>query len=87
MKTHYAHIEGGNESDPETHYSRTFCGLEYYESPATDNKKYVTCKNCLKTINRNNRIVRDGVASAYLRGEFFKAQINQFAFFHSNLSY
>lgn len=49
MKTHFAHIEYGNESNPNTEKGTTLCGLEYYESPATDKVKFVTCKKCLNS--------------------------------------
>jgi len=51
MKTHFCHIEWGYESDL-TYYSDTACGLVECESDMSDDKTYVTCKNCLKVLNR-----------------------------------
>ena len=55
MKTHYAQCDRANESDNQDYWSRTTCGLEECESPMTEDTKYVTCKNCLKVINRLRR--------------------------------
>lgn len=51
MKTHYAIYERANESNPDDEWGYTACGLEYTESPLSNNPKYVTCKKCLKRIN------------------------------------
>ena len=48
-KTHYAEVERATESNPIDFWTKTACGLEYTESPMTDNWKYVDCKKCLKS--------------------------------------
>ena len=48
MKTHFAEVERGNESNPYDEWGPTLCGLEFTESPLTNNIKYVTCKKCIK---------------------------------------
>ncbi len=50
MKTHYARRDKTNESTIVEIWYKTLCGLEYTESPLTDNIKEVTCKKCIKTI-------------------------------------
>jgi hypothetical protein len=46
MKTHYATVEYGNESNPSDEWSETVCGID---SENTENNwKYVDCKKCLK---------------------------------------
>lgn len=47
MKTHYASVERGNESNPHDEWFETACGLEYTESPLSNDIRYVTCKKCL----------------------------------------
>lgn len=47
MKTHYASVERGTESNPHDEWSITACGMEYTESPLSNDIKYVTCKKCL----------------------------------------
>lgn len=63
MKTHYAEVERGNESQPFDEWGTTACRMEYYESPATNNWKYVTCKKCLKIKEKIDKypkpVVRD----------------------------
>lgn len=51
-KTHYCGIDYPNESDNSYYYSPTACGLEYCESPMTDKVKEVTCKNCLRVLEK-----------------------------------
>jgi len=51
-KTHYAICDHANESDNNDYWSSTACGIEYTESELTDRLKEVTCKNCLRVINR-----------------------------------
>lgn len=51
-KTHFAFVEHGDESNPDDEWSATLCGLEYTESPLTNDKNRVTCKNCLKQIKK-----------------------------------
>lgn len=46
MKTHYASVERGNESDPMDYWSDTVCGIE---SENLDNDwSIISCKRCLK---------------------------------------
>lgn len=52
MKTHFAYCDRANESDNTNYWGITACGLEYTESPVTDRKNEVTCKNCIKRIKR-----------------------------------
>jgi hypothetical protein len=52
MKIHYATSINGNESDPETYYSLTACGMEFYEE-WTSIKEAVTCKKCIKKLKVN----------------------------------
>ena len=52
MKTHYGYCERANESDNNDYWSETYCGLEETESPMTDRINEVTCKRCLKTIEK-----------------------------------
>lgn len=47
-KTHYASVERGNESQPYDEWSETACGLELEPDHLTNDKKWVTCKNCLR---------------------------------------
>ena len=55
-KTHYCGIGYPNESDTNTYYTPTICGLEYCESPMTDKENEVTCGNCLRVIaKRKNK--------------------------------
>ena len=46
MKTHYADVQRGNESNPEDEWSETVCGIE--SENVEDDWKVVTCKKCLK---------------------------------------
>ncbi len=48
MKTHYAEVERGNESNPNDEWGVTLCGLEHTESPLSNNINHVGCKRCLK---------------------------------------
>lgn len=59
MKTHFAYCEEGNESDPETYWSATLCGIEdfLHECSLTYRPEYVTCKKCLKQIELGNHII------------------------------
>jgi len=52
MKTHYGTCDRANESDNQDYWSDTFCGLEYTESLMTDRENEVTCKRCLKVIEK-----------------------------------
>lgn len=52
MKTHFGQVDRANESDNQDWWSDTYCGLEYHESPMTDREEYVTCKKCLKVIEK-----------------------------------
>jgi hypothetical protein len=47
-RTHYAELERGNESNPHDEWSTTLCGLEYAESPLSNQIKDVDCKTCIK---------------------------------------
>ncbi len=49
-KVHYAQCEQPTESDNNTYWTKTACGLEYTESPLTDMKEGVTCKKCKKVL-------------------------------------
>jgi len=55
MKTHFAQCDKANESDTQDYWSNTICGLEYTESPLSENIKNVTCKKCLKKFKRLNQ--------------------------------
>lgn len=59
-KIHYAICERANESYNRDEWSETACGLEYTESPLTDRKKEVTCKNCLRIIARFESVTPQG---------------------------
>ena len=63
-KTHFATVERANESDNNDYWSETLCGLEYTESPLSDNIKNVTCKKCLKIYpnykNQMEEIIKNG---------------------------
>lgn len=52
MKTHFAELESGNEGYPYDEWSQTVCGLEYTESPLTNNWNEVSCKRCLQLKER-----------------------------------
>ncbi len=47
-RTHFASVDRANESDNNDYWSDTACGLEYTESPLSDDWEEVTCKHCLK---------------------------------------
>ena len=55
-KTHYALCEHANESDNQDYWSCTFCGLEYTESPLSDNIREVTCEKCLRAYEREQKL-------------------------------
>ena len=46
-KTHYSEVARGNESTPHDEWSPTVCGMEYTESPVSNNWNDVNCKKCL----------------------------------------
>jgi hypothetical protein len=46
MKTHYATVERANENNTNDDWGITLCGLEYTESPLSNNIKDVSCKKC-----------------------------------------
>ncbi len=48
MKTHFANVDRANESNTSDEWGTTLCGLEYTESPLSDNIKEVNCQTCLK---------------------------------------
>lgn len=50
-KTHFAHVERGNESNPHDDWGTTACGMTEYESPVTDELEYVTCTKCIRIVN------------------------------------
>lgn len=62
-KTHFAHVERGNESQPFDEWSTTACGLEECESPASDNWEYVTCKRCLGKKDKHDNSIKQQVAN------------------------
>lgn len=49
-KTHFASVECGNESNPHDEWGKTACGLELDDKHLSNNKKFVTCGNCLKIL-------------------------------------
>lgn len=51
-KTHYATVERGNESNPYDEWSDTACGRDLDDKFLSNEVKYVTCKVCLKVLNR-----------------------------------
>lgn len=51
-KIHMAGFERGNESNPHDEWYTTYCGMEYTDSDLTDVEEIVTCKNCLRVINK-----------------------------------
>lgn len=59
MKTHFAYVERATESDPMDYWSSTICGIEYTEIPLTDSEKEVTCKRCLKRVEKLKPIEQD----------------------------
>lgn len=62
MKTHYASLEMANESTMYNEWGSSYCGLEYTESPFTNKEKEVTCKKCLKAIEKEKkRIVKSSI--------------------------
>lgn len=65
MKTHFCHIERGHEGDPMTYYSDTACGLHECEADMSDDKKDVTCKNCLKVLNRKKATTHPKIEKQY----------------------
>ena len=59
MKTHYGSCQRANESDNQDYWSNTACGLEYHESPMTDDETEVSCKKCLaKIVKQKDAIER-----------------------------
>ncbi len=51
---HYCSIEQANESDNNEYYSKSACGLEYFEH-GNDNPKLVTCKDCLRVLTKRKK--------------------------------
>lgn len=58
-KTHYATVERGNESNPYDEWSGTLCGLDYTESPLSNNIKHVDCKRCLRAFENYDRMMTE----------------------------
>ena len=48
MKTHYASVERGNESDPMDYWSDPICNTSAEEPNIEDDWNLVDCKKCLK---------------------------------------
>lgn len=67
MKTHYAIVERGNESTPHDEWGQTLCGLEYTESPLSNDITYVSCKKCIKAYPRFVKLMNE-----YIQKEFPK---------------
>lgn len=61
MKTHYAECDRGNESNPHDEWFETLCGLEYTESPVSDDIKVVDCKKCIKAHPRYLESLKDAI--------------------------
>jgi hypothetical protein len=53
MKIHYATLTPGSPNDCDEYCDYTLCGLENTESPMSNKVSEVTCKNCLKQIERS----------------------------------
>ena len=51
-KTHYGTVDRANESDNYDYWSDTFCGLKEAEVRMSDNIKFVNCKRCLKSYEK-----------------------------------
>jgi len=51
-KTHYAELDPANESHNQSYWSDTACGLKESESPMSNRIEEVSCKSCLKRINK-----------------------------------
>ncbi len=61
MKTHFGYVDRANESYNQDEWSNTACGLEYTESPLSNNWNDVDCKRCLQAQARmNHHGVDDG---------------------------
>jgi hypothetical protein len=52
METHFASCDQATESDNTTYWYDTACGLRDCESDMSDKVDDVTCKNCLKVLNK-----------------------------------
>ncbi len=48
MKTHFAEVERGNESNPNDEWSETVCGTDSENLSMDSNWNFVDCKKCLK---------------------------------------
>lgn len=55
-KQHHAYCDRGNESYPYDEWSETACGLELEPDYLTNREEWVTCKNCLRVLERYRRI-------------------------------
>lgn len=55
-KQHYAYVELGNENNPHDEWSETACGLELEPSHMTNRQEWVTCKNCLRSIEHYRKL-------------------------------
>lgn len=49
--THYAGCDRGHEGQIYDEWGMTACGLELEPKCLTDDKRWVTCKNCLRIID------------------------------------
>jgi len=54
MKTHYAEVERGNESNGQDEWGITICNRELEPHHLTNRDNEVTCKHCLSVINKQD---------------------------------
>ncbi len=62
-KTHYASVDRANESDNQDWWSNTLCGLEYTESPLSDDITHVSCKKCIKSYPKYKEVMKRDMAN------------------------
>lgn len=55
MKIHYGTVDKANESHNQDYWSDTACGLKEAEVEMTDNIKFVDCKRCLKSHEKQHK--------------------------------
>lgn len=61
MVTHYGYVDRGNESEPWDDWIDPICGVKSEDADMTDKQQYVTCKRCLKLLNKHTLTINQPV--------------------------